>query len=147
MTSEEKTVIWLCDSCGVKNRVRVDRLEQDPKCGGCKESLSFDVPQHVNTKNFDQVVLESGLPVLVDFWAPWCAPCRMIAPVLEEMAKKFEGRLLIIKANTDEESTLGGRYQIRGIPALLLFKDGELKDQLAGALPAPQLEKWLSERL
>ena len=91
-------------------------------------------PININAASFEKAVLQSPVPVLVDFWAPWCGPCKMIAPVLDEIAREGEGKYRIAKVNVDEEQELAGRFQIRGIPALLFFGGGELKEQVAGVI-------------
>jgi thioredoxin 1 len=90
-------------------------------------------PIHIDEASFDRAVLKSQVPVLVDFWAPWCGPCRMISPVLDEIARERAGSVLIAKVNVDDHPELASKFGIRGIPALLFFRDGELKDQISGA--------------
>src|SRR5215475_9105379 len=92
-------------------------------------------PIHVNEANFEKAVLNSPVPTLVDFWAPWCGPCKMIAPVLDEIAKESDGRFRIVKVNIDDEPALGKRFNIRAVPTLLFFHGGALKDQLVGGAP------------
>jgi len=97
-------------------------------------------PIHVTDDSFEETVLKSTLPVLVDFWAPWCGPCRMVAPTVEALAKEYEGKLVVAKVNTDENPAWAMRYGVRGIPTLLLIEDGEEADRIVGALPKPQLQ-------
>ena len=97
-------------------------------------------PIHVKDEEFQQKVLNSSLPVIVDFWAPWCGPCRMIAPVLEQVAREYEGKLLIAKVNTDENPEWAIKYGVQGIPTLLFISSGEVKDRQVGAGPAPALK-------
>ena len=89
----------------------------------------------VTDSNFQQEVINSDIPVLVDFWAPWCAPCRIIAPLIEELANEYSGKFKVVKLNTDENSQVAGEYQIMGIPTLAVFVDGKMVDQLVGAVP------------
>lgn len=95
----------------------------------------------VTDAQFEAEVLKSPIPVLIDFWAPWCAPCRVIAPVVEELADTYAGRLKVVKMNVDDNPETPARFGVRGIPNLLVFKDGEVKDQLIGAVPKGQLVK------
>jgi len=102
-------------------------------------------PIHVNEASFDTAVLKSPVPVLVDFWAPWCGPCKMIAPVLDELAKESEGRYRVVKVDVDENPNLAGQFGIRGIPALLFFQGGQLKHQLAGLTGKQTISAKLTE--
>jgi thioredoxin 1 len=98
---------------------------------------------HVNDQTFDGDVLTSERPVLADFWAEWCGPCKAIAPALEELAREYDGRATIVKVNVDENPTLAARFGIRSIPTLLLFKDGKVVDQLIGAMPKAEIKRRL----
>jgi len=95
----------------------------------------------VNDENFKKEVLESDIPVLVDFWAEWCMPCRMVAPVVEEIAKEYQGKLKVCKLNVDEAANTASSYDIMGIPTLLLFKSGKVAEKIVGALPKAEIEK------
>ena len=104
-------------------------------------------PLQVSDSEFDNEVLNSDVPVLVDFWAPWCGPCRMVAPVLEEIANDYEGKVVIAKVNTDQDHENALRYGIQGIPTMVLFKDGQEVDRVVGALPKASLQQWLDTTL
>jgi thioredoxin 1 len=102
---------------------------------------------HVNDKNFAAEVLNSDLPVLVDFWATWCGPCRSISPIVEELAKEFLGKVKVTKLNVDESPATPGQYGVRGIPTLILFKGGKILDQIVGAVPKARLKALIEKAL
>lgn len=103
--------------------------------------------QAVGDQSFDSDVLQAKVPVLVDFWAPWCGPCRMVAPVVESLAGEYEGRLSVVKVNTDENPNTARQFHISGIPTLLLFKEGKVVDQIVGAVPKSQLQGMIDKHL
>lgn len=146
----EAKILFPCPACGVTNRLPVEKADKKAKCGKCGEALppiGLTAPVTVNEASFQQEVLDSPIPVLVDFWAPWCAPCRQLAPSLETIAVEFAGRLKIAKVNSDENMNLSQRYQIRSIPTLLIFEGGVMKEQISGALPIQQLRVWVQRSL
>jgi thioredoxin 1 len=108
--------------------------------------MSAKVPE-VGDQNFETEVLGSGVPVLVDFWAAWCAPCRMLAPVVEAIADKYQGRAKVVKLNVDENSLTSGKYNIKGIPTLLLFKGGVIKEQIVGNTTKDTISKMIDNHL
>lgn len=101
----------------------------------------------VNDANFEAVVLQSQIPVLVDFWAPWCGPCRAIGPVMDELSTEYEGRLLVVKLNVDESPVTPGKYGIRAIPTLILFKDGEVVEQVTGAVSKASITTLIEQKV
>lgn len=102
---------------------------------------------HVSDSNFETLILKSEVPALVDFWASWCAPCRAIAPIVDEMAAQFNGKVRIAKLNVDDNPATPGKYGVRGIPTLILFKDGKVVDQLVGAVPKNQIKELIEKGL
>ena len=101
----------------------------------------------VNDQNFSEEVLKSSLPVLVDFWAPWCGPCRMVAPVVEAVAQEYNGKLKVVKLNTDDSPTTAQQFNIISIPSLFIFKEGKVVDSLVGALPKPKLQEMVDRHV
>nr|WP_319395590.1 thioredoxin TrxC [uncultured Desulfobacter sp.] len=139
----DNQLIIRCTKCGTKNRVPENRISENPKCGKCGTILHveiFDAPVNVTDADFDQEVMQSSLPVLVDCWAPWCGPCRAVGPILDGLANAYKGRLKIAKVNIDENPGTGSKYRIQSIPTMLFVKNGTLVDQVTGALPKETLE-------
>ena len=129
------------------NRVPPGRPAAEANCGRCKSKLFAGEPLAVDTPAFDRHVSRSGIPVLVDVWAPWCGPCRAMAPQFAAAARALEPEVRLLKLNSDEESAAASRYGIQGIPALLLFKHGRLAAQTAGAMTAANIVAWTRANL
>jgi len=138
-------IIIRCSSCGAKNRIPQSRTKDRPICGRCKEPLRLDSyhdrPLDITDATFGSEVLSSSIPVLVDCWAPWCGPCLMVGPVLEQLASVYTGRVKIAKLNVDENPQTASRYAIRSIPTMLFFKGGKKINSLVGALPREEIER------
>lgn len=134
---------FVCAHCDAVVRVPHDRLGDAPKCPRCHEALFTGHPVELTSANFDRHVTQSGVPVVVDFWAPWCGPCRAMAPVFERVAVETEPKARFAKLNTDEAQDIAGRYGIRSIPTLMVFKDGREVARQAGAMDAASLRRWL----
>jgi len=138
-----------CVHCGTKNRVAPNKRQEKPICGKCKQPLPeieiFDHPVTVTDQTFNADIVDHPGTVLLDCWAPWCGPCRMIAPILEELAKEYAGKLVIAKLNVDENPATASRFSIRSIPTMLLFKNGRLIDTLVGALPKSEIVRHLRD--
>lgn len=130
-----------CAACEAKNRVPAQRLSDTSHCGRCKAPLSpVSAPLAINSPaEFDELTGQADLPVLVDFWAAWCGPCRAVAPELEKLARHKQGSLVVAKVDTEAVPALAARFGIRSIPTLMLFRNGKLEKQVAGAMSAPQL--------
>lgn len=101
----------------------------------------------VNDNNFEEVVLKSSKPVLVDFWAPWCGPCKQLGPIIDSVAEEMKDQLDVVKCNVDDSPEAPSKYMVRGIPALIIFKDGEIVDTKVGSLPKPKLIEWINENI
>ena len=133
-----------CPPCGQKNRVQVG-AGGVPQCAKCGSALPWLA--ELSASDFQQGVEASPVPVLADFWAPWCGPCRMVSPAVEKLAADFAGRIKVVKINTDQEPGLGERFGVRSIPTLILFEKGREQDRIVGARPAPELRSWVGSRL
>jgi thioredoxin 2 len=131
-----------CPSCLAANRVPAARVSEDPKCGKCGVALLDGAPAELGEDQFETFVQRTELPVLVDFWAPWCGPCRSMAPHFERAARSLKDRVRLVKVNTEEAPGLAQRYGIRAIPTLILFRNGAEAKRMSGALDAGALERW-----
>jgi len=129
------SVTLRCNFCDTLNKVELTRASDRPTCGECNKPMLLDRPVKVQQDDFDRTVLTSGAPVLVDFYADWCGPCKMVAPLLDELANEQVGKILIVKVDTDASPDVAMRYEIRSIPTLILFQDGEEIERSLGFEP------------
>ena len=136
-----------CPACGQKNRLAYERLGDAIRCAKCKHALEApNAPLEIHSSaDFDRLVAHASLPIVVDYWAPWCGPCRMVAPELKKVAARQSGRALVVKVNTDELPDLGERFGIRSIPTLAIFAGGREVSRTVGARPAEDIERFVEQ--
>jgi thioredoxin 2 len=139
-TQPARPVIVQCPFCSASNRVDLARLSAGPKCAKCGKPLRLDRPQKVTDRGFDRTISGSSVPVLVDFYADWCGPCRVMAPTLDEFARRRAGETLVLKLDTDANPLTSSRYGIRGIPTLIAFQHGQERGRHVGAADIKVLE-------
>jgi thioredoxin 2 len=136
--------VVVCEHCGRKNRVPA-AANGVPRCGQCHEPLPWIAD--ATDATYSAVVEEAVVPVLVDLWAPWCGPCRMVSPALENLARQYVGKVKLVKVNVDQSPAISRRFEVQGIPTLLLVRKGEVVARQTGAAPEPTLRAWLDQGL
>lgn len=146
LTLDDRGILVACPSCGQTNRLAFERLRQPVRCGRCKAEIPApSEPAEIgSTADFDRLVAQASVPVVADFWAPWCGPCHAMAPELAKVAARGAGRLLLVKVNTDVLTDLGERFHIRSIPTLAVFSGGKELARTSGARPAPDIEAFIA---
>jgi thioredoxin 2 len=133
----------VCPSCSAVNRLPAERLAEGPKCGKCGEQIFAGKPTELSDTSFQQHVARSDIPVVVDFWAPWCGPCKMMAPQFEQAASEMEPDVRFAKLNTDEAQATAARFNIRSIPTIAIFKNGQEVARQPGAMGAADIVRWV----
>jgi len=138
------SIVRNCPGCGKPNRIPARHLSDTGRCGMCKSALPpVSEPLEVDDDAFDQIVAEATVPVLTDFWAEWCGPCRAAAPDVHELAREMAGKAIVLKINTEENQRTAARFRVQSIPNFVVIRDGQAVFQQAGLVPRAQMRRWL----
>lgn len=137
----------VCPHCDAVNRIPEHKLADQPRCGRCKEALFTGTPVELTDQTFDKHLRRNDIPLVVDFWAPWCGPCKMMAPHFKTVASQLEPRLRFAKLNTEQAQRVAAQYNIRSIPTVAIFRGGREVARQAGAMDATRLSQWIQSQL
>ncbi len=137
----------VCPHCGVVNRIQDSRLIDNPQCGKCAQPIFIGQPVELTADNFIKHLSRNDIPLLVDFWAPWCGPCKMMAPAFVQAAKQLEPHVRLAKVNTESHQDLGGQFAIRSIPTMIFFVSGVERARQSGAMDSAAIIDWVRSRL
>jgi thioredoxin 2 len=147
VTETSKRATVACPFCATLNRVDLARIADGPRCGNCRRPILLDRPMAVTDETFERVVTDTEVPVVVDCYADWCGPCKIMAPVLDDFARERQGAVLVTKLDTDRNQATAQRFEIRAIPTLLVFRNGQEVGRHAGAMPRQQLEAFVASAI
>jgi len=142
-----ESVHIVCPHCNGTNRIPSDPIPEEAKCGRCKKSLLDTKPIELSSDNFSQHFEKNDIPLLIDFWAPWCGPCKTMGPNFEQASRNFKAKVRFAKVNTEDQQSLGGHFNIRSIPTLILFKNAKEIDRVSGVLDANALIQWINSKI